>query len=165
MSYRSDLDSISRTLDIYTSFIHQFDLITSQFSDKSGASSCLVSTLAFLTCEISTVKQEFSPWLAALSSVTPELQSALSQPDLTQVPGLSLRSGKILPPSHTKTEGTATPCGDKSKLFLRDVESFVEVVLLSVQTVVKMEEEEAKKAPNTNKEDDTDSGKTIHLVT
>ncbi|XP_059144482.1 midasin-like [Physella acuta] len=153
---RSDMDSISRTLDVYTSFTQQFELVTSQFSDQSGTSSCLVSTLAFLTCEISTIKQEFSPWLAALSPVPPEVQSVQAQPDLTQVTGLSLRSGKILPPSHTATEVTAAPCGDKSKLFLKDVESFVEVVLLSVQTVVKMKEEETKKAPTT-KEDDTDS--------
>ncbi|CAL1534634.1 unnamed protein product [Lymnaea stagnalis] len=141
---RSDMSTVSKTLQVYESLTGHFADISSQFTDPSGSSSCLVSSLTFLSSEVLSLKQQFFHWWDSLH-VEQDLPEPEDQPIQT-VPGLSLRSGKVLPQSPLVRARLTdnVSCGELSKDFLQRVESCVQSVLLSVQNVIKVQQKNTR---------------------
>ncbi|KAH9525003.1 AAA ATPase midasin [Bulinus truncatus] len=123
---RQHMIALSQTVETFLSFTSQFDVISAQFSDSSGGSSCFTSSLNYLSCEVKQLKHDFIGWWDHLEFNTePSLETVV-------VPGLSLRCGKVL--SHLSQP--EVHYGEKTVEFVQSLDSFVEDVLLCVQNVV-----------------------------
>ena len=158
------MKSVSTVLDVYESFVPTLASVIAQFSvqsdnsskDKDNPSSQLVASLSYLSSEISQTRHRFHQWWdrdSVLPGAEVKGNNALSQGDSGQVQAkhADTRDSRSLNVSHMSVEGI-----ERSSKILSSVESLVEMLLVSVQTVVQAERAVEHDEADQRQEDDND---------
>ena len=139
------MDSVSTTLEVYGTFIPTLASVIAQFTakdeDNSGStSSQSVSILSYLSSEITQTRQDFLQWRADSGPAANSLDTT----------GPSQDSGGGSGARPAESRGSVEGETNRMPQFLSNVESLIEMLLMSVQNVVQAEVAVSHTAENTD---------------